>query len=356
MSDERPTPQVEDIEGTRRVLADWLSRTTTGGAPAEVSHLRIPDATGMSNVTLLFDLSWQENGSVRHIPCVGRLQPEIAKPVFPEYDLAMQYQVMETLGQHTPVKTPPLLGLEMDTSVLGTPFYIMQRIPGRVPGDMPPYTMGGWMMDDIGPAERKTLWESGIRALAEIHRQDYRKLGFTFLERPELGDTPLAQQLSYWEHYLEWGLDGTPCPDLSNALAWLRQHQPSNEPTGLCWGDARAGNMIFSDDGQVNAVLDWEMVTLGNPLQDLVWWNYLDRFFSEGLNCPRLEGVPSSAESLALWEAETGLSGANYHYYEVFAGVRYALILSRIMAATGQADQVADHFGIALLRTIMNEH
>ncbi len=241
--------------------------------------------------------------------------------------------------------------------MLGNPFYIMRRIDGRVPGDMPPYTMGGWMMEEIGPDQRKQLWEAGIKAMAEIHRQDYRALGFDFLERPQLGETALAQQLSYWERYLDWGLEGMACPDASAALQWLRANQPADEPTRLCWGDARAGNMIFSPDcTQVNAVLDWEMVTIGNPLQDVAWWNYLDRFFSEGLNCPRLEGIPSHADTVALWETETGLSGADYHYYEVYAGLRYAVIMSRIMVATGQTDQVADNFAVALLRIVMGEH
>lgn len=357
MNNERPTPLVEDLEGTRRKLEQWFTQHVAGGAAVSITDLKIPEATGMSNVTLLFDARWQADGGEHEIPCVGRLQPEIAKPVFPEYDLALQYRVMDTLGKQTPVKAPPLLGLEMDPAVLGNPFYIMKRIEGRIPGDMPPYTMGGWMMEEIGPEQRRSLWEVGIKAMAQVHQQDYKALGFDFLERPELGQTALAQQLSYWEHYMEWGLEGIPCPAAADALAWLRANQPANEPTRLCWGDARMGNLIFSQDCRgVNAVLDWEMVTIGNPLQDLVWWNYLDRFFSEGLNCPRLEGIPDYAESVALWERETGLSGEHYHYYEVYAALRYGVILSRIMVASGQLDQVAENFSIALLRTVMNEH
>lgn len=357
MNNDRPTPLVEDLEGTRGKLARWLSDEVANGAEVTVSDLKIPDANGMSNVTLLFEISWDDGSTIHRVPCVGRLQPEIAKPVFPEYDLAMQYRVMDELGRRTTVKTPPLLGLETDPAVLGNPFYVMHRIEGRVPGDMPPYTMGGWLMEDVGPAERRDLWEAGVKAMANIHRQDYKALGFDFLERPELGATALAQQLSYWENYVAWGLEGLECPDATAALKWLRDNQPIAEPTRLCWGDARAGNVIFSNDNkQVNAVLDWEMVTIGNPLQDVAWWNYLDRFFSEGLNCPRLEGIPEHADTVALWEAETGLSGADYHYYEVYAGLRYAVIMSRIMVASGQLDQVADNFAVALLRVVMNEH
>lgn len=356
MDSERPTPLVEDLEGTRRKLEQWFTQNVAGGAPVAISDLKIPEATGMSNVTLLLDASWEHNGQRQERPCVGRLQPQIERPVFPEYDLAMQYRVMDTLGRETPVKAPPLLGLETDPAVLGNPFYIMERIDGRVPGDMPPYTMGGWLMEEVGPEQRRNLWCAGLKAMAEIHRQDYQALGFDFLERPHWGDTALEQQLSYWENYVDWGLEGIACPTAEEAMAWLRVHQPADEPTRLCWGDARIGNMIFNHEcTAVNAVLDWEMVTIGNPLQDLAWWNYLDRFFSEGLNCPRLEGLPDRAETVALWEAETGLSAADYGYYELYAAYRYAVIMSRIMVATGQQDQVAENFAIALLRTVMQE-
>lgn len=357
MKNERPTPLVEDLEGTRRKLETWFQNGIAGGEPVTISDLRIPEASGMSNVTLLFDAAWREQGKQVSHPCVGRLQPEVAKPVFPEYDLGLQYRVMDTLGKQTDIPVPPLLGLETDRAVLGTPFYVMQRIEGRVPGDMPPYTMGGWFMEEAGPEQRRALWNVGLRTMARIHRLDHKALGFGNLARPQLGDTALQQQLGYWQNYMDWGLEGHACPVAEEAMAWLRANQPKDEPTTLCWGDSRIGNMMFSEDcQQVNAVLDWEMVTLGNPLQDVVWWNYLDRFFSETLGMPRLEGLPSHTETLALWEQETGFSAAERHYYEVFAGLRYGVIMSRIMLATGQVEQVADNIALTLLKQVLTEH
>ena len=357
MKNERPTPLVEDLEGTRKKLEEWFRQRIAAGSDVSISDLKIPESSGMSNVTLLFDAHWDEGGRPIRRPCVGRLQPEIEKPVFPEYDLGLQYRVMDTLGQRTDIPVPPLLGLEENPDVLGKPFYIMQRMEGRVPGDMPPYTMGGWLMEEATPAQRRLLWEVGLATMARIHRLDHRALGFEFLARPEQGDTPLQQQLAYWQHYIDWGLEGRPCPAAEEAMAWLRAHQPAAEPTALCWGDSRIGNMMFSPDcSEVRAVLDWEMVTLGNPLQDVVWWNYLDRFFGEGLGMDRLEGLPDHRETLAMWERETGFSAADHHYYEVFAGLRYGVIMSRIMVATGQPEQVADNIAIALLRKVMEEH
>ena len=122
----------------------------------------------------------------------------------------------------------------------------------------------------------------------------------------------------------------------------------------LCWGDARLGNIIFRDslDG-IAAILDWEMAVLGNPVQDLAWFNYLDATFAEGLGMPRLEGLPSYAETIAQWERASGFTAANYDYYLIFAGMRYGLLLSRIMLATGQDDEVQNNFACRLLQTYM---
>ena len=102
----------------------------------------------------------------------------------------------------------------------------------------------------------------------------------------------------------------------------------------LCWGDARLGNIIFKPSlDAIAAVLDWEMAVLGNPVQDLAWFNYLDATFSEGLGMPRLEGLPSYEHTIARWEKASGFSAQDYGYYQIFAGMRYGLILSRIMLA-----------------------
>jgi aminoglycoside phosphotransferase (APT) family kinase protein len=353
MKEERITPLVEDIEGTRQKLMAWFSQRI--GSDVHIGDLSIPQATGMSNVTLLFTITYQQGNKTINQDCVGRLSPDIEYPVFPAYDLSLQYRVMDIIGSQTEVPAPPLLGLEMDTSVLGTPFYIMEKIDGRIPGDMPPYTMGGWMMEDINVDQRAALWNASIKTMATLHRQDYQALGFDFLF--DAGKTPLQQQLDYWEHYRDWGLQGHPCPIAEEALDWLKENQPPNEPTALCWGDSRLGNLIISEDCQsINAVLDWEMAVLGNPLQDLAWWNYHDRCFSEALGMPRLEGLPGFDDTIALWEKESGLSAEHYHYYSVFAGMRYGLIMSRVMLATGQAEQIADNFVLSLLQKVIDEN
>ena len=97
------------------------------------------------------------------------------------------------------------------------------------------------------------------------------------------------------------------------------------------------------------------MATLGNPIQDIAWWNFLDRTFSEGLGMPRLDGLPSYEETVERWQQRSGLSAADYDYYLVFGGLRYGLIMARIMVAQGQLEQVADNFVVNLLAKVMEE-
>jgi len=347
----RPTPLVDDIDGTRKKLEAWISAYQ--GQTVSIPELKIPEATGMSNVTLLFDLCWEAQGQQHIEPVVARLQPSIERPVFPDYDLSLQYEVMDVLGRSSDIPVPRLRGLETDKSLLGVQFYLMKRTDGRIPTDMPPYNMDGWLMHETSVPQRRFLWHTAVDTMARFHRLDYRTLGFDKLHQP--GKTPLQQQLDYWQGYLDWAIEGAGHVICQNALVWLRANQPADEPTVLCWGDARLGNIIFNPalDG-VAAVLDWEMAVLGNPVQDIAWFNYLDSTFAEGLGMPRLEGLPDYAETVQRWEKASGHSARDYNYYQIFAGLRYGLILSRIMLATGQHGEVQSNFACQLLQKTMD--
>lgn len=352
MEMDRPTPLIEDEDATRAKLESWFSARR--GTAVRIPELTIPTASGMSNVTLLFDIEWREGETLHREPCVGRLQPKISRPVFPSYDLTLQYQVMDSVGRNSDVPVPELHGLETDTSILGVQFYIMKRVDGRIPTDMPPYNMDGWMVHETSEAQRRTLWESAVDSMGRFHQLDYRELGFEHLA--QAGKTPLQQQLDYWQEYLGWAMEGQGHAICQRALDWLTANQPKDEPTVLCWGDSRLGNIIFdANEDKVATVLDWEMAVLGNPVQDIAWFNYMDSTFAEGLGIPRLSGLPSYDESLEQWQAVSGYSARDYDYYLIFAGMRYGLILSRIMLASGQDDQVQENFSCVLLQKRLDE-
>jgi len=352
VENERPTPLIQDKEKTRRILESWLSGHR--GHRVHIPELTIPESSGMSNVTLLFDVHWEVNGEQLVEPCVGRLQPQVERPVFPAYDLGLQYQVMDSIGRNSDIPVPELRGLELDRSLLGVQFYLMKRTPGRIPTDMPPYNMDGWMVHETSESQRAAMWRAAVETMARFHQLDYKALGFAHLEVP--GSTPLQQQLTYWQGYLDWAFEGEGHGIGQTALDWLQANQPEDEPTVLCWGDSRLGNIIFKEtlDG-IAAVLDWEMVTLGNPLQDLAWFNYLDTTFSEGLGMPRLAGLPDYEHTIDQWQQVSGFSARDYDYYLIFAGARYALLLSRIMLATGQVQEVQGNFACQLLQKYLDK-
>ncbi len=196
------------------------------------------------------------------------------------------------------------------------------------PSDMPPYHQAGWLTE-VSPAERESIWWSGLAMLARVHALDVGRLGLSFVDQSQYGPTGLTQRLAYYEHYLSWAYDGS-VPVAIAALAWLREHQPAETAAPvLLWGDSRIGNIIFSA-GQAVAVLDWEMATLGQPEEDLAWFLFLDRHHSEGVGAPRLAGFPDAAQTVIRYEQLTGRQLADMTYYEVLSAVKFAVVMARI--------------------------
>ena len=99
----------------------------------------------------------------------------------------------------------------------------------------------------------------------------------------------------------------------------------------LVWGDSRIGNILFDETGKVQAVLDWEMVSIGDPIADLAWFLLLDRHHSDACDVPRLPGFPSREETIARWEAKTGYDAGDLEWWELLGAVRYAAILTRVL-------------------------
>jgi aminoglycoside phosphotransferase (APT) family kinase protein len=322
-----PAPRGRDFDLTRKQLAEWLAAALPAARRLEVSELSGPAATGFSNDTLLFDLSYEQDGRRVERALVCRIQPT-GFGIFPAYDVAQQYRLMAVL-RATEVPVPEMAWLELDAGVLGAPFFVMERVAGRIPTDNPPYHAGGWVTE-VAPAEREAIWWSAVDALAAIHRQDPRALGIDFLDAPAPGDDAHAWQLEYWARYAEWVSEGRAQPTADAALAWLRANRPRGPGAlRLCWGDSRVGNMIFRD-GRCVAVLDWEMATLGPPEMDLGWFLYMDRHHCEGIGAPRLAGFPGRDETVARWEQRVGRAAQQLAYYEVFAAYRFAVIMHRV--------------------------
>ncbi|GAA4091989.1 phosphotransferase family protein [Actinomadura miaoliensis] len=320
-----PVPEQRDPEITRRALAGWLDRHLPG---VRIPRMDTPGTSGFSNETLIFEAVWPgEDGAGRREALVARVAP-INYQVFPEPRFADEYRLMRILDAHTDIPVPPIRWYEPSAEPLGAPFYVMGRAEGRVPTDMPPYHMDGWVTE-VPPGERAAMWWSTLEILARVHRLDVDALGLDFVDRPEWGATGLQQRLNYYEHYMRWAYDG-PQEVAQRALGWLRANRPDEpDPPVLLWGDARIGNVVF-DDGEPRAVLDWETATLGAPEEDLAWFMFLDRHHSDGIGVPRLPGFPSYAETVARYEELLGRPVRDLAYYEVLSGFKFAVIMARV--------------------------
>ncbi len=319
-----PIPAQRDAEQSRQALAQWLAGMV--GAPVSLSELRGPGATGFSNETLMVDATWARDGRTEETGFVVRVAPT-GYSLFPDPAFDVQYRVLRALGEHTAIPVPAVRWYEKDPSVLGAPFFVMDEVKGRVPPDNPPYHVAGWL-HEVDEAHRARLWWGAVDTIAELHTQDWRALGLDFLA--EGGEPGLTQQLDYYTRFLKAVEEDEAVPVARAALAWLLAHRPDEPTLVLSWGDARIGNILFDEDGHRLAVLDWEMVCLAAPEQDLAWSLFLDRHHSEGCEVPRLAGFPSTAETVARYTSRSGLPVRHLDYYEVFAGFRFCVIMARL--------------------------
>lgn len=322
-----PQPLERNINETRDRLVTWFATVIPDARDFAITGLGGPSDTGFSSDTLMFDLAYLRDGERHTEALVARIAPAGAFPIFPSYDVAKQFHIMAAMAPHG-VPVPCMRWLEEDASLLGSPFYVMDRIDGQVPTDQPPYHQGGWVFE-LSPTKRSELWWSGLEAMARIHTLDASDDAFSFLPGPAAGLAPIEYELQYWDDYLDWGTPREKLPMLDRSLEWMRANAPKDEPVGICWGDSRLANQIF-DGCQCVAVIDWEMVFIGNPVADLGWWTTLDRCFSEGIGLARAPGIPDVRETVNRWEECVGRKAEHFAYYELYAAFRFAAIMARM--------------------------
>lgn len=332
-------PSPRDPQVTRATLAGWLAERV--GAPVEVSEPSGPPLTGFSNETILVEASWDDGPGATPRGLAVRVQPTL-HTVFPDDTFEVQHRVLAALGSDPEVRVPRLRWIEDDPTVLGAPFMVMDRVEGEAVPDNPPYAAEGWLHDG-GPALQRRVWEDGLDAMAEVHRADWRGLGLGDLDPCPDGGSRLAHRLDAWERMLHWVAPEERYEVIEAGLAWLRAERPPDvDEPALCWGDSRLANQLFARAGgsaRVAAVLDWEMVHVGDPVQDLGWFTWLDAALTEGIGLTRPPGFPPAAETVARWEAATGRSAAHHGWAEVLAGVGFAIVMVRI-------SHLLEHLGV----------
>ena len=333
----------------RERLQSYLASQLPGGANPRVSEISSPSASGMSSETLLFDATWTESGGGPGGGAfVGRMAPSQADhPTFPTYDMKMQADVLR-LAERGGVPVPNVRWIELDPDVLGAPFFVMERISGRVPADVPTYLSEGWVFEAT-PEERKTMQDNTVAAIAKIHAIDVENQDVGFLEFDEPGDSPLRRHVANQRSYYEWIAKTRRSPLIERAFTFLESNWPKETSKVVAWGDSRIGNIMYSDNGfEPVAVLDWEMAGLGTREIDLGWLAFMHTFFQKLFEQMGATGLPDflKADDLAeTYEKLTGHVVEDLRWYQTYGALRHAIIMSRIserMVHFGQAQPQED--------------
>ena len=337
MSDIIVAPEIRDLDELAATLSGWLERQMPGASEVRIDNLDYPRGAGMSHETILFDTHWREGGKERKQGMVVRIKPR-SFTVFPDNLFEEQYQLMKVLHEGNYVRVAKVLWLEPDAAILGAPFFVMEKMHGRVPVSYPPYAKSGFVAEAT-PAQRRKMWEQGVRQLAAMQLVPLDKL--PFLRGQDHAPLGLAQEWDKYVRFVDWMEDTPAGPVLRDGLARLESLWPKNQPEGLVWGDARLGNMMFNEDFEVVGVMDWEQPSLGGALQDLGWFLTLSETM-HGRSAPMgtyLEGMGSREETIAMWEQISGKSAADIEWYELFTQLKMACTGARIGQMRGETMQ-----------------
>lgn len=324
------TVNERDLDELAGQLTRWL--TDKVGGDVAVSNLSKPSSGGMSSTTILFDAEWSAGGGTEQGSFVIRMAPEDSSfPVFESYDLAMQYQVMAGVAAASEVAVPPLRWLELDDSVFGSPFLVMERVAGRAPSDNPPYVFFGWLFDATAD-ERELIADATVEVIAQVHAIDEVAERFPLLDGE---GTALRRHFEAQRAWYKWALTDhdVEVPLIERTFDWLEANWPADPgPEVLNWGDARPGNILF-EGFTPTAVLDWEMATLAPRELDLGWTIFIHRFFQDiatRFDQPGLADFLRRDAVVARYEELTGHSVRDLDFYIVYAALRHAIVMARI--------------------------
>lgn len=287
---------------------------------------------GQANETLLVDVGPDHPGLVVRLPPL--------EATYPDYDLGPQALVQNAAAAAgVPAPAPALV--VTDSEWIGSPFLVMPRVRGDIPGPAPffdPYVR------DAGSALQRVMLDELVDAVADVHAVDWEAHGLG----TALAGGGLRETVERWQAYVEWSSEGDALPALARALDWCRRHAPAERPAVLLWGDVRLGNLVFDPARHVTAVLDWDLASLGPREMDLGWHFGLECMM-EALFGGRLPGFPSAGESLDRYERRTGYEVRDLAWHEVFALARALAINDRHQRITGAARRRENPMGDILL-------
>ncbi|OBI82051.1 phosphotransferase family protein [Mycobacterium sp. E740] len=327
-----------DLSTLPDVMSRWLSTVLPGGAVPEITVESGVDANGMSSETIILTGRWTEDGEAQEQKWVARVAPtDEDVPVFSAYRMDHQFDVIRLVQEKTDVPVPQVRWLEDSGDVLGTPFFLMDYVEGRVPPDVMPYTFGGNWFADSTPDQQRELQDNTVGVIAELHSIPEPTTTFGFLDDGSERNA-LRRNLNWLKDWYQFAV-----PDIGRsqlieqALDWLEANWPADvadsDPV-LVWGDSRVGNVLYSGYRPV-AVLDWEMATLGPREMDAAWMIFAHNVFQELAGLAGLTGLPDfmrEDDVKSTYAARTGVELGDLHWFYVYSGVIWACVFMRTSA------------------------
>jgi aminoglycoside phosphotransferase (APT) family kinase protein len=251
-------------------------------------------------------------------------RPPLRQVLATAHDMSREHRIIAALAD-TPVPVPPLVGLCEDTAVNGAPFYVMGFVDGLILRDVP-------TAQQLGPAERAAAAEALIETLTAIHSVDVDAVGLGDLGRRE---DYLARQLKRWYGQFE-NSKLREIPVVDEVHAELVKRMPPQREATIVHGDFRLDNCLVGPDGDVRAVLDWELCTLGDPLADVgLMIVYMpDAAEAERRGMPSataLDGFPSHQGLLDRYAEVSGRDLSDIGYYVAFGYWKLACICEGVL-------------------------
>ncbi|GAA2158893.1 phosphotransferase family protein [Pedococcus bigeumensis] len=257
------------------------------------------------------------------------------------HDMGREHRIQATLGPVFPY-VATMVAMCDEPSVLGSDFYVMERLVGTVPRREMPV--------ELTPAQARALCESMLDVLVELHSVDPAGAGLDTLGK---GDGYVRRQVEGWSaRYRRAHTPGQ--PDLERAMAWLDRHQPTDVASCVIHNDYKLDNLVLADDDptRIVGIFDWEMATVGDPLMDLgaalAYWVQADddADFQSFRRVPtHLPGMLTRAELVAGYCARAGreVSAEDAVFYEAYGVFRLAVIAQQIFYryANGQTTNEA---------------
>src|SRR5215207_2522340 len=307
----------------RRPLEAYLDEHGLGSGPIEAE----PVGEGHSNITYLIRRDGGE--------WVLRRPPR--PPLPPSAHDVLREARLLTAIEGRDVRTPTVLLICADESVIGAPFYVMAKIEGDViVSDIPE------ALDT--PVERERIAHELIDALVEIHAVDWQACGLEGYGKPTgYLERQVRRFAGLWEHN-----QTREVPEVDEGTEWLRANIPQSPPATIVHGDYRLGNTMVAPGAPARlvAIFDWELATIGDPLADL---GYLTATYAEPGDDERTplfalnsvttrEGFPTRDELIARYEERSGRSMSDVRWYQTLAMWKSAVFLEgsykRLLAGT----------------------